>query len=39
MTGTSVSYRFHLSLLATLALIFLWSAIEPAGRGAPGRGP
>ena len=32
MIDTSVSYRFHLLLFAGLALIFLWSASEPADR-------
>jgi len=32
MIDTSVSYRFHLLLLASLALVFLWSAIVPADR-------
>jgi putative membrane protein len=30
--ASSVRYRFHLVLLATLLLIFFWSAIEPADR-------
>lgn len=32
MVNSSSSRRFHLLLLAGLALIFLWSAIEPADR-------